>query len=1460
MIVLYLYCIKMNIVYYNKQIVSYSTGCRIFSEEKRNLREIEEEKCMGYQAGIDVGSTTVKLVIFNEKKELIFGKYERHYSDVKMATKKILTAAQKELGTNVPVRLSITGSGGIGLSDVLEIPFVQEVIACTKTVEELIPETDVVIELGGEDAKMTFFDGTLEQRMNGSCAGGTGAFIDQMASLLKTDANGVNELAKNYQNIYPIASRCGVFAKTDVQPLINEGAAKEDIAASIFQAVVNQTIAGLASGRKIKGKIAFLGGPLFFMSELRKRFIETLTIAPEDVIFPENPQLFVAMGAAFYAEKNQETSLDDILEKLEHEDTDKLQPTDTLDPLFRSEEELTEFRQRHAQATVETNDLSEHHGVTFLGIDAGSTTTKVTLINEEGELLFSFYGNNEGQPLETTMRVLKDMYSQMPRDTFIGQACVTGYGEHLIKSALRVDLGEVETMAHYKAADHFQPGVDFILDIGGQDMKAMTIKNGALSSIQLNEACSSGCGSFIETFAKSLNYQVTDFAEAAVHAKAPVNLGSRCTVFMNSKVKQVQKEGASVGEISAGLSYSVIKNAIYKVIKVRRPEELGEKIVCQGGTFYNEAVLRAFELLTGREVVRPSIAGLMGAYGSALIALENYEAGKVTTLLSAHELDAFEAEKEFTHCGLCENNCMLTVTLFSDGRQFITGNRCERGARIKIKREDRKVNLVEEKYRRLFKYRPLRKKEVTRGEIGIPRVLNMYENYPLWHTLFTDLGFRVILSPRSSKELYETGMETIPSDTACYPAKISHGHIQTLINEGVPLIFYPGVVFERQESQEADNHFNCPIVQSYPDVIKNNVDEIRDGKVDYRNPYLNLANQTSVIKALFECFEDLGISKEEMEKAVSHGYEELEQFKNEIRQKGEETLAMLSQKGEKAIVLSGRPYHLDPEINHGISEVITQEGFHVLTEDSISHLGDVANLRVVNQWVYHSRLYAAAKVVAKSPNLELVQLNSFGCGLDAVTTDQVEEIMEQNGKIYTVLKIDEGSNLGAVRIRLRSLKAAVKEREKQQIEPVRHFEEPAKIVFTKEMRKKHTLLLPMLSPIHQSGLVDTALEASGYHVVCLPAEDKTAVDTGLKFVNNDSCYPAIISIGQLVGALQSEKYDLNNVSVMMTQTGGGCRATNYIPLLRKALNDAGFPQVPVVSISMGNKGVESNPGFKLTLPLIKRVAIAFLYGDLFERVVYRTRPYELEVGSVDALHEAWLKEVATSVKKGSLTQFNRNMKKIIHDFDTIPLQSIKKPRVGVVGEILVKYSPTANNDIVRLLEAEGAEAVVPDIVGFMNYSLYNQIWKHDHLGMSKKSKVLAEFAIKFIEQCEKPMDKALRKSQRFEGIHSINELADDASKILSIGNHTGEGWFLTGEMIELLKEGVHNIICMQPFGCLPNHVVGKGVIKELRHQYPKANIAPIDYDPGVSVVNQLNRIRLMMATAQKELAQEQKNN
>lgn len=1415
-------------------------------------------------AGIDVGSTTIKLVVMDENHQVLYKKYERHYSDIKQATRLLFEDAAEVFGGH-PVRISTTGSGGMGISEVLDIEFIQEVIACSLTVETLIPETDVSIELGGEDAKITFFGASLEQRMNGSCAGGTGAFIDQMAQILNTDAAGVNELSKKHKKIYPIASRCGVFAKTDVQPLINDGVSKADIAASVLQAVVNQTITGLASGRQIEGKVAFLGGPLYFMSELRERFIETLELGPEEVIFPQDPQLYVAMGAALNsADQEEATSFSELYEKVTADDTPNLAPTDTLDPLFENEEELAEFRERHARAAVEEAPLADYSGVAFLGIDAGSTTTKMTLIDPEGRILWDTYDTNDGDPLEKSMEMLLELYDLMPEDVYIGNAVTTGYGEALIKNALKVDEGEVETMCHYRAAEHFSPGVDFVLDIGGQDMKAMKAKDGVLSSIQLNEACSSGCGSFIETLANSLQYDVYDFADEALKSRAPVDLGSRCTVFMNSKVKQTQKEGASIADISAGLSISVIKNALYKVIKVQDPKRLGEKIVCQGGTFYNDSILRAFEKITGREVIRPNIAGLMGAYGCALIALDHYEIGTESMLLGKEDIQAFTSEKEYTRCGLCANNCELTITLFNDGRRFVSGNRCERGeqkgmgvALDEIK-SNQNYNLIDYKYERLFNYKPLRKREAARGSVGIIRAMNMYENYPLWHTFFTELGFQVRLSSPTSDRLYEKGISSIPDDTVCYPAKLAHGHIEDLIRKKPDFIFYPCVNYEKKEVEDAPNSFNCPIIISYPQVIRNNVDAISRGQVDYRSPHLNFTNEDHMVDALTEMLEDKEVSREEVQAALDAAMAEMENYRQDIQAQGEEILMHLRyHPDEKGIVVAGRPYHSDPEINHGVADVMAKEGFHILTEDSISHLANVGGLRVVDQWVYHSRLYAAAKLACKIPNLELVQLNSFGCGIDAVTGEQVQEILEQYGKIHTLLKIDEGSNLGAVRIRIRSLKAAMVERDRQDWQPDKLYEMPSEITFTKDMRQKHTLLLPMMSPIHQEGLIDEAFRASGYNVVQIGTETgDQGIQEGLNFVNNDACYPAIITIGQLIDALKSGDYDVDNTSVMMTQTGGGCRATNYIPLLRKALHDAGFPQVPVVSISTGISGTESNQGFRFTLPMLGRLGVALLYGDLFQKLLYGTRPYELEERSADALYEEWLERIQPNVRNGSLREFNKNMKEIIEDFDTLPRTGEVKPRVGIVGEILVKYSPTANNGIVDLLEAEGAEAVVPDLMGFLNYCLYNMQWRADNLGFKKVNKPASQFAIKFIQLCEKPMNKALEESEHFEPFHAIEEIALGAESIISIGSHTGEGWYLTGEVVQFVKSGVPNVVITQPFGCLPNHVVGRGMMKEIRYQHPEANLTAIDYDPGVSEVNQLNRIRLMLAQAHKKLEEE----
>lgn len=1410
--------------------------------------------------GIDIGSTTVKLAMLGDGNKLIYSKYKRHYSDMKTTVIQMIKDCYKELG-DMDVYVNITGSGGLSVSEWTGIDFVQEVIACSEAVKTFIPETDVVIELGGEDAKITYFTGGLEQRMNSSCAGGTGAFIDQMAVLLNTDAAGLNEYAKDYKVIYPIASRCGVFAKTDIQPLINEGARKEDLAASIFQAVVNQTIGGLACGKPIRGKVAFLGGPLYFLPQLKARFMEQLSLSEDEAISPENSQLFVAMGAALSAEKSKicKLTLKDLSQGFSNISSHRDEAMGRLRPIFKNKVEYKEFQARHNKAIAIRESLSDYKGDTFLGIDAGSTTTKLVLIGEEGQILYSKYSVNQGAPIEKVSLYLKELYKLMPKDVKIASSCVTGYGEALMKAAFKIDIGEIETIAHYKAAKHFLPDVDFILDIGGQDMKSMTVKNGVIDNILLNEACSSGCGSFIEGFASSLNMSVEDFAKEALYAKSPVDLGSKCTVFMNSKVKQAQKEGADIGDLSAGLSYSVVKNALYKVIKLRDENDLGDKIIVQGGTFNNEAILRTFELVSGREVVRPNIAGLMGAYGAALIAKEACVHQNKSTLVTAEELEGFSMKVSNGRCNRCTNNCLLTINKFSNNETYIAGNRCERGGGLDVKKSDKVPNLYRYKYQRTFAYKPLEKEEAYRGEIGIPRVLNMYENYPFWFAFFTKLGYRVVLSSPSSKSLYEKGLETIPSEAACYPAKLCHGHIIDLIERGIKTIFYPSIVYEKKEYKEAANHYNCPIVISYPEVVKNNIDQISENEIRFLGPFLSLDNKKVLIDRLTDELNFLGekpITRREVAEAVNEAARERERCKRDIRKKGEKTLAYLKKNNKKGIVLCGKPYHVDPEINHGIGDLITSYGLAVLTEDSICHLSKLKKeLRVVDQWVYNSRLYRAASLVAEEPCLELVQLNSFGCGLDAVTTDQMEELLASEGKMYTMLKIDEGNNLGAAKIRIRSLKAAMEDRQGNRDKLTYEYTSYKNPVFTKEMKERHTILAPQMAPIHFE-LLEEAARNSGYKLEVLPAIDQGAVNEGLKYVNNDSCYPAIVMIGQIVKALKLGKYDVNNSSVIITQSGGGCRATNYVAFLKLALKQAGFPQVPIISINA--VGLEKQPGFKYTLGLINRCIMALVYGDLFMRVLNRTRPYERFPGSTDLLYKKWNERAKSTIRSGNKNIFENDIKNIVYDFDNIELIDIEKPRVAVVGEILLKYHPTANNDLVNILEEGGVEAVVPDLMDYILYTTFNVRFRYKYLAGSKLNKDLGNLSAAYLESYRKAMRKALQKSNRFHPPLRIEELGKMASRVLSLGNHTGEGWLIPGEMIEFIEQGTNNILCIQPLACLPNHVTGKGMIKPIKKLYPQANIMAIDYDPGLSSVNQLNRIKLMISVAKKEARKQRK--
>lgn len=1452
-----------------------------------------------YRLGLDIGSTTIKIVLLKGE-EIVFDEYRRHHSDISG----LLNQLFEELNAAFPgieVSVTITGSGGLSVANWLNLKFIQEVMAETEAIRKYHPETDVIIELGGEDAKITYMHPVLEQRMNGTCAGGTGAFIDQMASLLQTDADGLNNFAKDYRSLYTIASRCGVFAKSDLQPLINEGAAKEDLAASIYQSVVNQTIAGLACGRPIKGNVAFLGGPLYFNSELRHAFERTLEDKADSFWMPPEAQIYVALGAALSSD-TPPVRLDDLLERFKNKEgftPDIIH----IAPLFKDEDEKKQFFDRHAKAMIPTLDISEAESELYLGIDAGSTTTKAVVINADGELVYTYYAGNKGNPVMSAVTILKDIYSKLPSKARIAYSCVTGYGENIIKAALGVDIGEIETMAHFQSAKFFCPDVDFIIDIGGQDMKCMRIRNGVIDSIMLNEACSSGCGSFIQTFAQTLGMDPHSFSVEALKAKNPVDLGTRCTVFMNSKVKQAQKEGASVGDISAGLSYSVVRNALYKVIKIRDTEQLGRNIVVQGGTFLNDAILRCFELVSDREVIRPNVAGLMGAFGAALIARDRGigDNASGSTLLLKDELDNFDMSTENMKCPHCGNHCRLTVATFSNGTRFVSGNRCEKGENVGIDSLSEKndiPNLFKYKYERTFShYKPLEKDKASRGEIGIPRALNLYENYPFWFKTLTELRFRVLLSARSSHSLFEKGMETIPSESVCYPAKLVHGHIENLISRGIRTIFYPDIPYEQVENANSGNHYNCPIVCSYPEVIRNNVENIREKDIRFLNPFMPLDNLDTVAKTLADIFSYLGVTYEEAKRAVAAGAEEYACFKEDIRKKGNEILAEMEKRNLKGIVLAGRPYHCDPEINHGIPEMINQLGLAVLTEDSVAMPGRLERpIRVVDQWMYHTRLYEAAAFVITQPNLELVQLTSFGCGLDAVTSDQVQEILESSGKLYTLLKIDEVSNLGAARIRMRSLVVAMDEREQlQQRASAANEKAPyvlKRVEFTKKNKENHTIIAPQMAPI-PFDFVESVFRSAGYKMKVLKQATREDIECGLKYVNNDACFPSIVVVGQMINAIVSGEVDPDNTTLAITQTGGGCRATNYVAFLRKALKEAGYPQIPVIAISA--QRFEKNEGLKYTPNLIFGAIKALCAGDMVSSMLIRVRPYELVPGSANALYayinqigrhmfnksgfsdeltkrydqvmpnnywdrtddereliDACLKEIGVDLNNiPNIRSYKKFVEFAVDKFNRLPLKDIpRKPRVGIVGEILVKFHPDANNNAIDVIEAEGCEAVLPGVLDFFLYCCYNPVWAADNLGRSKKTAFINKRVIDLLEAYRRPINRAYATTGgKFMLSEKIEELAKKSASVLSCGNFCGEGWFLTAEMIELIQDGVPNIICAQPFACLPNHVTGKGMIKELRRQYPMSNIIPIDYDPGASEANQLNRIKLMISTA-----------
>ena len=1473
----------------------------------RPMADGKDKAGSGFKVGIDIGSTTIKVVVLDAEENLVYKKYARHFSDIPTALVTNLTALQDMVGPS-RFRFALTGSAGMGIAQRLQLPFVQEVIAAATAVKKLIPQTDTMVELGGEDAKIMYFGSAPEERMNGVCAGGTGAFIDHMAALLNTDAKGLNDLAANAKRIYTIASRCGVFAKTDIQALMNDGASKEDIAKSIFQAVVNQTIGNLAQGREINGNVAFLGGPLYFLPELKKRFVETLKMDPEKVVNVEDGAYFVAVGAAL-SEEAKELEFADLTANIDKAEAGHGITRDERLALFRSAAEYDAFIERHNKDKVKRGDLSSYAGPVYVGIDAGSTTTKIVAIGKDKEILYTDYGSNQGSPLKIVIKELSGLYKAMPETAWIAGCLTTGYGEKIVKAALHADAGEVETFAHYRAAYEFCPEVTCVLDIGGQDMKCFQISNGNIGKITLNEACSAGCGSFIENFAQGLGMTAAEFADKAMDSKTPVDLGTRCTVFMNSRVKQAQKEGAPLADISAGIGLSVIKNALFKVMQLKDTAELGDHIVVQGGTFYNNAVLRNMEKLLGKDVIRPDIAGLMGAYGAAILSLEQMEketakeakaavstagasiaassaagakpaatAKRVSTLLGPEQLETFTVTSKSYRCNGCGNHCLVTMQTFPDGGRYFTGNRCERGEG-KPKNTNKAPNIYEYKYQRMFNYpnvidasaaqhsahsngqgnapgaaqpnakqnaQPRKSFTARRGRIGIPRVLNMYEDFPFWAAFFGKLGYEVVLSGKSSAQIYYKGMSTIPSDSLCYPAKLVHGHVMDLVEKGVKKIFYPCMPYNMEDDvNHTGNHYNCPVVASYAENIRNNMDVLRNENIQFMEPFLPINDPKKMLVRLTEAFAPENIPAKELKEAMEEGYKELEHYREDVRQKGAEILLIAKEKHYPVILLVGRPYHVDPEINHGIPEMIQSYNLAIVSEDSVYHMDTPKDeLSIVNQWSYHARLYHAASFAAAHPEINLIQLSSFGCGLDAITTNQVREIMEGHQRLYTMIKLDEVSNLGAARIRLRSLLAVLSRRHVPDYKPL-VVEERA--YFTHDCKETHTILAPQMAPIHFD-LVTHVLNRYGYKVVIPDTPKQDAINLGLQYVQNDMCYPAIVVIGQMLQAIKSGKYDPNHTSIVLFQTCGACRATNYMNLLRRALRNAGYPQVPVFACW----GLEQD-AFRLNPSGFKDVAKAIIYGDLLQNVTNRMRPYELIPGSTQKMYEKWLQKCKDELDNGNFLKYRQTIQNLVKEFDAIPLvPNLWKPKVGVVGEILVEYHPVANNHLEDVLAREGAEVVMPELANFMLYMAFDGITRHDILDGSWLNKVGAQMFIKVADFFMDPMRKALAKSKHFTAPISIYKIAELAAQHVSLGNMAGEGWLLPGEMTKLMEEGVRNVVCLQPWACLPNHILGKGVFREIRRSYEDANLVAMDCDAGASEVNQLNRLKLMLSVAKEK--------
>lgn len=1416
------------------------------------------------KVGMDIGSTTIKIVAVNSDNSVIFKDYRRHYADIEAAVTAMLGKLFDEFGDR-KAGFCITGSAGMGVAEKSGITFIQEVVAACEVVNSKYPGIKTMVDIGGEDSKMIFFDSKRapDIRMNGNCAGGTGSFIDQVASLLNINVDTLNILAQKSTITYPISSRCGVFCKTDIQNLLSRNICKEDIAASVFRAVCIQVITSLARGHDIEPYILLCGGPLTFLPSLRNAFSKELKIPADRLLLPRNSEVFSAWGAAIYSGRTASLqNISDYKEKI----TSSVRKRDTsnprkLSPFFNNSEEIKRWKSEKRQYNFPVIDIDQLTDPDcFLGIDSGSTTTKIVATDRKGRVFFHFYEKNKGNSLETVsngLASLKNRLESAKKSVIIKGSCVTGYGEDLIRAAFPIDTGLVETIAHYVAACRFNPQVSFILDIGGQDMKAIFIRNGVINRIEINEACSSGCGSFIEEFARSLNYSSEEFSAITLKSENPCDLGTRCTVFMNSKVKQSLREGSPVPDIAAGLGYSVIRNCLYKVLKMKDFSEMGENIMVQGGSFRNISIIRALELETGKSVMITDFPELMGAYGAALHAIKASEAGKTRNVSLSDLTLSHTLSRKTTVCKGCENQCTVTLFEFRKGKKYFTGNKCEKVFCNSGSRPEKGINLFPLRKKNLFDRNSESQTNLLR--IGMPRALGIYENYPFWHTLLTRSGFDVVLSDPSTSKLYNSGIGSIMSDNICFPAKLVNGHVLNLVEKKVDRIFMPFVVYEKKDDKNSANSFNCPIVTGYSEVIKSSVDTAGKYGIPFDAPSFSFKDTKLLKKACADYLLTLcpDLEKRIIEAAFAMAVKEQRDYEIMMKDECKKVIGKANADNRLVILLAGRPYHTDPYIQHKIAEIISDFGADVITDDIARDIEfEAEKVQSITQWAYTNRIFKSALWASSAPgNVQFIETTSFGCGPDAFILDEISDILKRKGKISTFLKIDDIDNPGSTRLRIRSLIESLRLKNEEQ-----NKKEEAKIntpAFTKRDRQRK-ILVPWFADFY-APFFPAFFKLSGYEAEILPPGDQISADYGLKYSNNEICYPATLVVGDFIKALKSGRYDTREIALGITQTGGQCRATNYIALLKKALLAAGYNDIPVISIALGN-GINEQPGFSINwFRIYKSVIACMLYADCLSQLYYSTAPREKEPGMAETLKFKYLNLGTEALSQNSAESFFPLVKKMAEDFESISNHK-NIPKIGIVGEIYVKYNSFANKNIINWLITQGIEPVVPPLTNFFTDGFANLDARiYGSISTGRLRKMFMDIAESYIEKMTDRMEKNVSMFPGYRKIKDPYSDAKKASQVINLNSQFGEGWRIPAEFINFAEAGIYNVISVQPFGCIANHIVSKGIEKRISNMFPEMNILSLDFDSGISDVNIYNRLYFMVKNARDQIIMKEPN-